>query len=84
MTAEIPQNVATIEPVTVEPKETQNNTEAKAALTPPSPAQDLRDIQGLLVMGIFPGNLAPQVVKAYSLLENMAKHVETEAANVAK
>jgi hypothetical protein len=41
-----------------------------------SPAQDLRDIQYLLLNGIFPGNVAPAVVKAYQLLENMAKTVE--------
>jgi len=41
-----------------------------------SPAQDLRDIQMLLVGGIFPGNMAPMVVKAYNMLEAMAKQVE--------
>ncbi len=44
-----------------------------------SPAQDLRDIQYLLLNGIFPGNVAPAVVKAYQLLENMAKQVEASS-----
>lgn len=44
-----------------------------------SPAQDLREIQQLLVMGIFPGQMAPSVVKAYQLLEAMAKGVEAQA-----
>lgn len=41
-----------------------------------SPAQDLRDIQMLLVGGIYPGNMAPMVVKAYNMLDQMAKTVE--------
>jgi|SRR5579872_1691009 len=45
---------------------------------PSSPAQDLRDIQMLLVSGIFPGNMAPAIVKAYSLLEQMAIAVENQ------
>jgi len=44
-----------------------------------SPAADLRDIQQLLVMGIFPGQMAPSVVKAYQLLEMMAKQVEDDS-----
>jgi hypothetical protein len=47
-----------------------------------SPAQDLRNIQALIVNGIFPGNVAPEVVKAYKLLEDMAQVVE-KAADVA-
>jgi len=47
--------------------------------SPASPAQDLRDIQALLVGAIFPGNMAPAVVKAYQLLEMMAKQVESES-----
>lgn len=41
-----------------------------------SPAQELRDIQYLLLNGIFPGNVAPAVVKSYQLLETMAKNIE--------
>lgn len=41
-----------------------------------SPASDLRDIQNLLLMGIFPGNVAPAVIKGYQLLEKMAVQVE--------
>lgn len=44
-----------------------------------SPAQDLRDIQALLVNGIFPGNVAPQIVKAFQMLEQMAQMVEKSA-----
>ena len=44
-----------------------------------SPAADLREIQALLVNGVFSGNMAPTVVKAYQLLENMALVVEKGA-----
>jgi hypothetical protein len=55
------------------------DTTAEApAVKKPSPAQDLRDVQTLLVMGIFPGQMAPSVVKAYSLLEALAKQIEDE------
>lgn len=47
-----------------------------------SPAKDLREIQQLLTNGIFPGNVAPAIVKAFNLLENMAQVVEREAAKV--
>ncbi len=46
-----------------------------------SPAQDLRDIQMLLLGGVFPGNVAPAVVKAYQLLESMAVKVESNVEN---
>ncbi len=49
-----------------------------------SPAADLREIQQLVVMGIFPGQLAPSVVKAYQLLESMAQKVELDAKNEAE
>lgn len=52
--------------------------EAPKAEAKPSPAQDLRNIQMLIVSGIFPGNVAPQVVAAYQLLEKMAQKVEEE------
>ena len=45
-----------------------------------SPAKDIREIQMLIVNGIFPGNVAPQVVKAYQLLESMAVEIEKGAA----
>lgn len=48
----------------------------EAPVAKASPAQDLRDIQNLLVGGIFPGNMAPMVVKSYTLLDNMAKQIE--------
>jgi len=48
-----------------------------------SPAQDLRDIQYLLLNGIFPGNVAPSVVKSYHLLEQMASQVEKDHAEKA-
>ncbi len=60
--------------------------EAKAAPAAKvaSPASDLRDIQSLLVMGIFPGQMAPAVVKSYQLLESMAQKVELDAKNEAE
>jgi hypothetical protein len=45
-----------------------------------SPAKDIREIQYLLVNGIFPGNVAPQVVKAYQLLDKMAVEIEKNAS----
>lgn len=48
-----------------------------------SPAKDLREIQALIVNGIFPGNVAPQVIKAFQLLETMAAQVERDASKVA-
>jgi len=44
---------------------------------PVSPAQDLKEIQNLLVCGIFPGQMAPSVVKAYSLLQKMVENIES-------
>jgi hypothetical protein len=32
-----------------------------------------------LVLGIFPGQAAPEICKAYQLLESMAKKIEAEA-----
>jgi hypothetical protein len=46
-----------------------------------SPAHDLREIQALIANGIFPGNVAPSVVKAYNLLEQMAQVVEKAATD---
>ncbi len=59
----------------VKPEAVQNNTPAPK----PSPAQDLRDLQALVVTGIYPGNMAPAVVKAYQLLEAMARDIESRA-----
>jgi hypothetical protein len=53
--------------------------EAKVSPTPEvSPAQDLKEIQNLLVCGIFPGQMAPSVVKAYSLLQKMVENIESQ------
>lgn len=83
MTVETPQNVSTSSPDNVTPENNVNNTPSEgpktAPIHKPSPAQDLRDIQMLLVQGIFPGQVAPAVVKAYSVLEQMAKQVEADA-----
>lgn len=46
----------------------------------PGPAQDIREVQNLLVLGIFPGQMAPAVVKAYQTLEKMAQAKEAEVA----
>lgn len=43
------------------------------------PAHDLREIQNLLLGGIFPGNVAPAVITAYKLLDDMAKRIEDDA-----
>lgn len=47
-----------------------------------SPAQDLRDIQYLLIQGTFPGSVAPGVVKSYHLLERMASQIEATVKSV--
>lgn len=59
----------------VESKPTDVKSEAKA-----SPAQELREIQHLLLGGIFPGNVAPAVVKGYQLLEKMCVDIEASVA----
>lgn len=61
---------------TAEAKE-QNPIKAEAPKV--SPAQDLRNVQMLIVSGIYPGNIAPQVISAYQLLEKMAQKVEADA-----
>jgi hypothetical protein len=48
------------------------------------PAADIRDIQALLVNGIYPGQVAPQVVKSFQLLEQMAREIEKGASKEAK
>jgi len=80
MTVETPENVSKTEPVMLSEEKTSNNTEQPKAESKPkvSPAQDLRNIQQLLVLGIFPGQAAPEICKAYQLLEAMAKKVEAQ------
>jgi hypothetical protein len=63
--------------VIVEPKAAEPTKVPEAPKE--SPAKDLREIQALLANGIFPGNVAPSVVKAYNLLEHMALAVEKDA-----
>lgn len=59
------------------------DAEVKPEAPKESPAKDLREIQALLVNGIFPGNVAPQVVKAFHLLDQMCSQIEA-AANAPK
>lgn len=76
---------ATAENVSTTPAESVTppvNTD-KQASPAVSPAQDLRNLQMLLVSGIFPGNVAPQVVAGYNLLEKMAIAIEA-APNASK
>lgn len=49
-----------------------------------SPAQDLKEIQNLLVMGIYPGNMAPAICKAHALLQHMVDKVELDAKHEAE
>ncbi len=49
------------------------NGNVKAEKPQESPAKEIREIQGLLVSGIYPGNVAPAVVRGYQLLEAMAQ-----------
>jgi hypothetical protein len=83
MTVESIPNVSSPSAVTDSPKETVNNTTirapspaAEAPVSKPSPAADLREIQNLLVNGIFPGQVAPSIVKSFQLLEKMAQQIE--------
>jgi hypothetical protein len=47
------------------------------------PADDLREIQMLLVRGMFPGEVAPMVVKGFQFLDKLATTIEASAkANV--
>lgn len=64
-------SVETTATIEAEPVKEKVNTENK-----PSPAQDLRNLQMLLVSGIYPGNVAPQVVAGYNLLEKMCVAIE--------
>lgn len=71
-----------VQPDSITEAKTADNTQSAGVQnTPskPSPAQDLRNLQMLLVSGIFPGNVAPQVVAGYHLLEQMAVRIEAEA-----
>lgn len=45
----------------------------------PKPGDELRVIQMLLVEGIFPGKVAPSVVKSFNFLEQMITVVEKAA-----
>lgn len=52
---------------------------------PVGPADDLREIQMLLVRGQFPGEVAPMVVKGFQFLDKLASTIEASAkANVKK
>jgi hypothetical protein len=63
-----------------QPEDVKTETKAENVTKQKSPAQDLREIQQLLVMGIFPGQMSPAVVKGFQLLEAMAKGVEAQSA----
>lgn len=71
-------------PVVEAPAVEAKAPEAPEAQAKASPAQELRDIQNLLVGGIFPGNMAPAIVRAYQMLENMAKQVEGTSVATSK
>lgn len=52
---------------------------------PVGPADDLREIQMLLVRGQFPGEVAPMVVKGFQFLDKLASTIEAGAkANVSQ
>lgn len=58
-------------------------TPATPAQRPAGPADDLREIQMLLVRGQFPGEVAPMVVKGFQFLDKLATTIEAGAkANV--
>jgi len=93
MEAVTTENVASNQPSSVKPEETPVNTaeQGKTEAVKPSPAQvegptqvspaqDLRNIQQLIVLGVFPGQCAPEIVKAYLLLEDMCLKIEKTAA----
>lgn len=58
---------------------------ATPAQRPAGPADDLREIQMLLVRGQFPGEVAPMVVKGFQFLDKLATTIEAGAkANVSQ
>jgi predicted sugar kinase len=68
----------------VDAKPVESKEKALPEQKKPGPADEIRAIQMLIVNGIYPGNVAPQVVQAYKLLEDIAQKVEKEASkNVA-
>lgn len=69
-------NTAAIEPTPLESKNEGLPVDSATPQPKASPAADLRDIQTLLVSGIYPGNMAPAVVKGYQLLERMCTQIE--------
>jgi hypothetical protein len=66
-------------PVESKPDAPQAQPEKAPEAKVPGPADELRNIQGLLANGIFPGNVAPAVVKGYNFLEAMIQKIEKEA-----
>lgn len=72
-------DAASASPVAEQPVESQEKAPTAQA-TKPGPADDIRNIQMLLINGIFPGNVAPQVVQAYKTLESMAVKLEADAS----
>lgn len=76
------QDAVIVERKAVEPDMAKGASQAEAPKV--SPAKDLREIQSLIANGIFPGNVAPTIVKAYNLLEQMAQVVEREASKDAR
>lgn len=65
-----------ITPLESNPSASQPQAVAASEAPKVSPAQELRDIQSLLVGGIFPGNMAPAVIKAFNLLDKMSVEIE--------
>lgn len=68
--------VVDVTPLETKAEASQVDAATQPTAAPVSPAKDLRDLQQLLVLGIFPGNMAPAVVKGYQLLDHMCSKIE--------
>jgi len=54
----------------------------EASVAPSQPPCEARIAQMLLTNGMFPGNVAPQVIKSWQYLEGLAVAAEKEASRV--
>jgi hypothetical protein len=57
---------------------------AKQEAPKPGPAHEIRQAQALLAGGLFPGQMAPAIVAAFSKLESIAVKIEKDAADEAE
>ena len=71
-------------PATAEEAKQVEAAKAKAEAQKPGPAHEIRQAQALLAGGLFPGQMAPAIVAAFTKLESMATKIEKDAADEAE